>query len=198
MIALITGIALAIAAALGLTGDDNLAILMENPDGTVGSIVVSTQGGTQTLTVARTGVVFSANEPPEAPRQFQDDEIRALFGSVIAAQPEPPSSYVLFFETGQNQITPESQRVLDQAIADIQRRVQPEVSVIGHTDTMDGSEANFQLGFVRATEVSSFLLGRGVLPGIIEVRSHGEGDLAIPTPDNVSEPRNRRVEVFVR
>jgi hypothetical protein len=30
------------------------------------------------------------------------------------------------------------------------------------------------------------------------VRSHGEGELLVPTPDNVFEPKNRRVEVTVR
>ena len=33
---------------------------------------------------------------------------------------------------------------------------------------------------------------------LIEVRSHGETELLVPTPDNTDEPRNRRVEVKVR
>jgi outer membrane protein OmpA-like peptidoglycan-associated protein len=30
------------------------------------------------------------------------------------------------------------------------------------------------------------------------VASHGEAELAVPTTDNVFEPRNRRVEITVR
>jgi outer membrane protein OmpA-like peptidoglycan-associated protein len=33
---------------------------------------------------------------------------------------------------------------------------------------------------------------------LIDVSSHGEMDLRIPTADDVLEPRNRRVEITVR
>jgi outer membrane protein OmpA-like peptidoglycan-associated protein len=33
---------------------------------------------------------------------------------------------------------------------------------------------------------------------MIEARSHGEAELLVPTRDNVSEPKNRRVEITVR
>jgi outer membrane protein OmpA-like peptidoglycan-associated protein len=33
---------------------------------------------------------------------------------------------------------------------------------------------------------------------MIEVRSHGERDLLVQTPDGAREPRNRRVEISVR
>ena len=42
------------------------------------------------------------------------------------------------------------------------------------------------------------LIGLGVGPDIIRIFSHGEGNPLIPTPDDVPEPRNRRVEVLVR
>jgi outer membrane protein OmpA-like peptidoglycan-associated protein len=33
---------------------------------------------------------------------------------------------------------------------------------------------------------------------MIEVASHGEGDLLVHTPDETPEPRNRRVDISVR
>jgi len=35
-------------------------------------------------------------------------------------------------------------------------------------------------------------------PSAIEVRSHGEAELLVPTPDGVFERRNRRVDISVR
>ena len=32
----------------------------------------------------------------------------------------------------------------------------------------------------------------------VEAASHGENELLVPTPDNIHEPENRRVEVLVR
>jgi outer membrane protein OmpA-like peptidoglycan-associated protein len=50
----------------------------------------------------------------------------------------------------------------------------------------------------RAGTVRAILVEAGLDPATIEVRSHGEGDLLIQTPDNTREPRNRRVEIAVR
>jgi outer membrane protein OmpA-like peptidoglycan-associated protein len=54
------------------------------------------------------------------------------------------------------------------------------------------------LGLKRATSVQRLLVDVGLDPSIIEVRSHGEVDQAVKTPDNTAEPRNRRVEIVVR
>jgi outer membrane protein OmpA-like peptidoglycan-associated protein len=40
-------------------------------------------------------------------------------------------------------------------------------------------------------------VGRGVAPDEIVVRSFGETDLLVPTPDGVREPQNRRVEIVL-
>ena len=38
----------------------------------------------------------------------------------------------------------------------------------------------------------------GLDPAFIELISHGEEELLVPTADEVAEPRNRRVEIAVR
>ena len=46
--------------------------------------------------------------------------------------------------------------------------------------------------------VGALLAAEGIDPGALEITSHGEANPLVPTGDNVSEPRNRRVEVTVR
>jgi outer membrane protein OmpA-like peptidoglycan-associated protein len=73
-----------------------------------------------------------------------------------------------------------------------------EVTVIGHTDTTGSRASNYQLGLERAQAVRALLLEAGLDDSLIEVSSHGEADLLHSTPDNTSEPRNRRVEITIR
>ena len=74
----------------------------------------------------------------------------------------------------------------------------PEVVIVGHTDTMGDRKSNLALGLKRATAVRSILLGAGLPESLVELTSHGEGDLLVRTRDNTAEPRNRRVEITVR
>jgi outer membrane protein OmpA-like peptidoglycan-associated protein len=69
---------------------------------------------------------------------------------------------------------------------------------VGHTDTEGTRKMNQQLGMERAMEIKKLLVAQGIDPRIIEVTSHGEGNPLIKTPDDVPEPRNRRVEVILR
>ena len=59
----------------------------------------------------------------------------------------------------------------------------PEVAVVGHTDTMGNADTNVALGLKRATSVQRLLVTAGLDPAIIEVRSHGEVDQAVKTPE---------------
>jgi outer membrane protein OmpA-like peptidoglycan-associated protein len=70
--------------------------------------------------------------------------------------------------------------------------------VVGHTDTVGSEADNAALAMQRAETVRDLLVKDGLDPKMIEVDSHGEKNLLIPTPDNTDEPRNRRVEVTVR
>ena len=74
----------------------------------------------------------------------------------------------------------------------------PDVLVIGHTDTTGSPASNFELGLKRATTVRNILVEAGLDPAFIELISHGEEELLVPTADEVAEPRNRRVEIAVR
>jgi len=46
--------------------------------------------------------------------------------------------------------------------------------------------------------VASILFGEGVDSSMLDISSHGKDNPLVPTGDQVSEPRNRRVEITVR
>jgi outer membrane protein OmpA-like peptidoglycan-associated protein len=72
------------------------------------------------------------------------------------------------------------------------------VLVIGHTDTVGTRASNIVLGMRRAELLRKLLVEAGLDSSLIEIASHGEADLLVPTGDEVAEPRNRRVEITVR
>jgi outer membrane protein OmpA-like peptidoglycan-associated protein len=74
----------------------------------------------------------------------------------------------------------------------------PEIVVIGHTDRVGTLEYNDKLSLKRADVVRAALVAAGVPPGQIDIAGRGEREPAVATPDEIAEPRNRRVEIMVR
>jgi len=74
----------------------------------------------------------------------------------------------------------------------------PDVLVVGHTDTMGEILGNDRLSAQRAERMKLHLVEIGIPADRIQVAGRGERELLVPTPDNVDEPRNRRVEIIVR
>jgi outer membrane protein OmpA-like peptidoglycan-associated protein len=69
------------------------------------------------------------------------------------------------------------------------------IVVDGYTDTTGTPDHNIDLSQARAKTVADALMQEGVNGRRIETHGFGETHLAIPTGDQVSEPRNRRVVV---
>jgi len=66
----------------------------------------------------------------------------------------------------------------------------------GHTDTVGTAEYNKELSDRRAAAVVAYLSSTfKVDPSRLEAVGKGEDGLLVPTPDQTSEPRNRRVVV---
>jgi outer membrane protein OmpA-like peptidoglycan-associated protein len=95
-------------------------------------------------------------------------------------------------------LTPDSQRQYQAVFADIKRRSVYEVEVIGHTDTLGTVPHNQQLSMSRAVMIRERLEHDRISAKSISVAGRGQLDLAVPTGDQVAEPRNRRVEITVR
>jgi outer membrane protein OmpA-like peptidoglycan-associated protein len=192
-----------IAAALFLLsacgGPKNLFVLMPDADGNVGEITVKNDAGEQVVTTAGTAVkVKDQKTAPAPPEPMAEKEIQKTFQHTMDATPRPAAQFVLQFKSGTSTLTRISQALLPQILATIQKRQPCDVRIIGHTDTAGNAEKNWELGLKRAKNVRQLLIDKGAAGDQIEAVSHGEKDLHVPTPDNVAEPGNRRVEVRIR
>ncbi|TQV68107.1 OmpA family protein [Denitrobaculum tricleocarpae] len=186
--------------ALSACAPNNLFVLLEDDDGKVGAIQVQNEAGAQTLNQAgqATGLDRAGQEPVE-PFVLEEDEIREVFGEALDAQPEPPVTFLLYFRTGTSELTPESQALIPDILRTIdERETPPRIAVVGHTDTLGAASVNAALSLDRANVVRDLLLSRDLDPDFVEATSHGENNPLVPTADEVSEPRNRRVEVTIR
>src|SRR5229473_704256 len=90
---------------------------------------------------------------------------------------------------------PQAMAVLQQAAAAYRAGGAVAVHVTGHADTSGPVRYNQRLSDRRARHVSDALVHMGVPAQTIAFGGVGENDLAVPTPDGVREPRNRRVTV---
>ena len=66
----------------------------------------------------------------------------------------------------------------------------------GHTDTVGTPDSNLELSAKRAHAVVTYITSHfGVDASRLQAVGKGEEDLAVPTPAQTPEPRNRRVLV---
>lgn len=174
-------------------------VLLPDPGGKVGKIMISNQRGTRTLDQARQFlVVKSKADSPNEVSTMDQAEVLAIFGRALAIQPLPPAKFLLYFEPESYRPLPASESEIPKIMQAIRNRNSMDISVNGHTDLKGKDDYNYNLSFLRAQQVRSLLEKQGVDPGAITTTSHGSSNPLVPTADNVAEPRNRRVEVIVR
>jgi outer membrane protein OmpA-like peptidoglycan-associated protein len=174
-------------------------VLVQDTDGKVGRLSVTTDGGTKMLTVPNTMVeVAELEKSPSDPREIDQNQIDSMFAYSIKAIPQEPISFLLYFLSGSNEITAESKSHIPEILSVVNKREFYEISIIGHTDTTGDDEYNLKLSAARAEVVRDTLISQGIRSDQIELRYHGKRDPLVRTGDNVSEPRNRRVEVIVK
>ncbi len=119
--------------------------------------------------------------------------------AIPAAAGEAPSVNLnVQFRTNSAELTPAAMRTLDQ----LGRALSSETlaayhfRIEGHTDTVGSPEANKALSERRAQSVVEYLASKyGVDPSRLQAVGMGEDGLLVPTPDQTSEIRNRRVQV---
>ncbi|MEQ8348822.1 MAG: OmpA family protein [Sneathiellaceae bacterium] len=177
----------------------SVVVLLADPDGEVGAVELSNAQGSVTLSTLQAGaVVPGGSAAPDAIGRVPERDVKEIFGGALAAEPQPPVTIRLYFESGTDRLTPESQAALPGIRDLIRTRVVPGVEVAGHTDRVGAASVNDRLAFRRAGVIRDLLLELGVAPRLIRVDSFGEQDPVVPTADGVDEPRNRRVEITVR
>ena len=69
--------------------------------------------------------------------------------------------------------------------------------IVGHTDTRGTKEYNNKLSLKRAITIKDNLINQGINDENITLLGKGEELLAVPTPDEVAHPANRRAEIKI-
>ena len=103
--------------------------------------------------------------------------------------------YIVYFNTGQSDLSPEAAATVSQAAAAFKQG--GTVAVRGHTDTVGNPEFNLRLSVQRSASVKDALQRNGVPAAAIRSGGLGEQDLPVPTADQVPERLNRSVHITV-
>jgi len=188
-----------VVLVLSACGTRSLVVLIPDPDGNVGQLVVANESGQRVLNEANQSVrVKDRKTPPGEVTKLNPDEIRSVFADALAAQPPQPARFILYFVHDSTELTRESKSLIPQVIQTILKRGSVDIVISGHTDTVGTEAYNYTLGLDRAKAVYDILLANGVAAAGISVTSHGEGNPLIKTADSVAEPKNRRVEIVIK
>ena len=174
-------------------------VLIPDAGGKVGQVEVTTTAGSTVLSQANESAMAKLSEQaPTKAVQLSEKKINDMFAETLAKEPMPPEHYRFYFATGKADLLPEAAEELGKAIAAIRIRKSCDLSVIGHADRVGDNSTNEGLSMRRAEAVAAALSISGVTRECFDLRYYGENDPAVPTADEVDEPRNRRVEVEIR
>lgn len=192
------GLGVAVLAAFLAACAHQTGTVVLLPEKDARNAAVTVRQGTEEVVLAEP--YAAARQTTQGPRAYKSspEEVQALFGPALAAQPARPTSFTLYFNEGGDEFTDASRQILDSVFAEIAKHPVPDIVVIGHTDAVGSDTVNDALALRRATTVRSMLIGRGVSPENIVAAGRGKREPLVLTPDGVAEPRNRRVEIIVR
>ena len=187
----------ALAAGCASAPTPALFAVVPAPDGHVGAVVVRTDRDERVINSAYGAQRLKSDGSIEA-QKLTPAEVRRDFGSTLDALPGKPAMFMLYFLEGKDELTVDSKAEMEKVFSELKRRPLPDIMVIGHTDTVGGLAFNDRLSLARAERLREMMIGLGIPPGRIAAAGRGKRELLVPTEDNVSEPRNRRVEINVR
>lgn len=190
---------LALAAALLLTAcaTPDRVVLLPQIDGTPSAVSVQSKTGTEVVLAQPYATAAVAGRRIET-GATSAAEVLARYKPVMDALPMRPKSYLVYFETGGDRLTAESEIRLEDILRDIKTFPAPEVVVIGHTDTVGADGINDEVSKKRAELIRTRLVEKGIDPARIDSVGRGKREPLVPTADGVAEPRNRRVEMRLK
>lgn len=168
--------------------------------GDKGSMTVTSRDATKPGSItldAKTPVVMYDGDKTRA-ADINADQLRGKLTEAMEAQPLPPKRFTLYFVEGSDTMTAGSRVAVKAIFEEIKLRPAPDLVVVGHTDRVGSVAANDQLAAKRANTMRELLIKLGIDPESIQASGRGERDPLVPTDDEVTEPRNRRVEILVR
>jgi OmpA-OmpF porin, OOP family len=189
-------IAFAFLAAACATPTPDRITLLPQPDGTSSAIVVRPKAGGE-LVLSKPYQTASVTSNSSETGVTTATEIEARYKQLADALPVRAQSYLVYFESGSNQLTKESETQLEEILTVVKSLPAVELSVIGHTDTVGTDAVNDDISMKRAELIRQKLVEKGVNTKSVEAVGRGKRAPLIPG-DNLNEPRNRRVEIRVK
>jgi|AGTN01.1.fsa_nt_gi Outer membrane protein and related peptidoglycan-associated (lipo)proteins len=177
----------------------NVVVVLPEADGHVGAVVVTPEGQGEATVLDKAYAAVHSDDGGKVEAVAMDQaKVDKVFGRALAARPQPPKSFTLYFLEGKDELTAQSRPVFEEVFAEIARRPVADVVVIGHTDRVGALTDNDRLALRRAGAMRDTLVGRGIKAEIVTIAGRGEREPLVPTADDVAEARNRRVEITVR
>lgn len=129
--------------------------------------------------------------------RFYDAFCRMYGGSCNSKPAVMDRIYRVFFETNKTDLDARAQQAVSAAAAAYKKGAK-EVLVAGHADRVGNAQANLSLSQRRSRAVAKALEAKGVPAGAIHLKSFGEAQPLVSTPDNVPNQSNRRALIVVR
>lgn len=127
---------------------------------------------------------------------FEDALGRVQTALTPPPAPEPPAlpaASTILFDFDSDVLTDAARGVLDSVAAQWQGAEAKWLVISGYADTSGNPEYNLALSERRAEAAALYLLTNGFPARNISIRTFGEDDLAVSTPDGTAEDANRRV-----
>lgn len=145
------------------------------------------------------GVTYKFNAPAAAPAPAPAPVPMAAPAPAPApkAAPMVAKNFIVFFDFDKAAITPEANRVIQQAAAAAKSNGSARIDLTGHTDLSGSGKYNQALSQKRADAVKAQLVAQGVPAAQIVTVAKGKTTPMVTTPDGVREPQNRRVEIVL-
>ena len=173
-------------------------ILLPDPDGKVGAVVVHSASGERTIDKAYAGVDVAQSGKIETTMDSQQG-VETRYSDLLAARPPRPMTFTLFFLfDSATELAPESPATVQKMKAVLATWPAPQVVVIGHTDLAGSQEFNDRLSMRRAQSAVAFLIKEGIPAKQIETTWRGKREPLVATPDGVPNRMNRRVVITIQ
>jgi outer membrane protein OmpA-like peptidoglycan-associated protein len=135
---------------------------------------------------------FGASAPPPPPAAPPPPAPQA---QPAAPPPSQAQVFVVYFDFDKSVLTPQATAIIRQAADAYKKTGSVTVKIDGYTDLAGTAQYNLGLSKRRADAVRAELVKDGVAANSVTEAWHGKDDPAVPTPNGVREPRNRRATI---
>ncbi|REG58095.1 OmpA family protein [Paraburkholderia sp. BL6669N2] len=185
-------------ASLAACSTPDKIILLPDPDGKVGAVVVHSATGEQTIDKAYAGVDVTKGGSIETTVDSQST-VQARYGELLAARPPRPMTFTIYFLfDSATELAPESAATVQKLKTVLATWPAPQLVVVGHTDLAGSQEFNDRLSMQRAQTVAAFLIKQGIPAQRIETAASGKREPLVPTADGMPHRMNRRAVITIQ